>query len=128
MKPETSTAIRENVLRDPRYPVHRIADRLLPYLRVLVQQFRPYQVILFGSYAYGQPDEHGDVDLTIIKEMHQNPIQEATAIRRAFRPIRWTLGPLPFDLLVLDEEEHAERIRHSAGFYGESVARGLRLV
>jgi predicted nucleotidyltransferase len=128
MKPETLTAIRENVLRDPRYPVHRIADRLLPYLRVLVQQFEPHQVILFGSYAYGLPDEHSDVDLIIIKEMHQSPIQEATAIRRAFRPIRWTLGSLPFDLLVLDEEEHAERIRHSAGFYGESVARGLRLV
>ena len=48
-------AIREDVLRDPRYPVHRIADRLLPYLRVLVEQFRPAQVILFGSYACGQP-------------------------------------------------------------------------
>jgi len=128
MKPETSAAIREDVLRDPSYPVHRIADRLLPYLRVLVEQFRPQQVILFGSYAYGLPDEHSDVDLIVIKEMHQSPIREATAIRRAFRPIRWTLGPLPFDLLVLDEEEHHERIRHSAGFYGESVARGLRLV
>jgi len=38
--------IREDVLRDPRYPVHRIADRLLPYLKVLVEQFQPEQVIL----------------------------------------------------------------------------------
>ena len=54
MKP---AAIREDTLRDPRYPVHRIADRLLPYLRVLVEQFKPEQVILFGSYAYGNPDD-----------------------------------------------------------------------
>ena len=128
MIPERSIAIREDVLRDPSHPVHRIADKLLPYLRVLVEQFRPQQVILFGSYAYGLPDEHSDVDLIIIKEMRRSPIQEATAIRRAWRPIRWTLGPLPFDLLVVDEEEHRERIHHSAGFYSESVARGLRLV
>jgi len=44
-------AMLEYVLRDPRYPVHQIADQLLPYLRVLVEQFHPQQVILFGSYA-----------------------------------------------------------------------------
>ena len=95
-------AIREDVLRDPRYPVHRIADRLLPYLRVLVEQFRPAQVILFGSYACGQPEEHSDVDLIIVKNMRRSPNQEATAIRKAWRPLRWTLGSLPFDLLVVD--------------------------
>ena len=46
--------LREDVLHDHRFPVHQIADRLLPYLRVLLEQFRPQQVILFGSYAYGQ--------------------------------------------------------------------------
>ena len=44
-----SPTIREDVLRDPRYPVHQIADQLLPYLSVLVEQFHPQQVILFGS-------------------------------------------------------------------------------
>jgi predicted nucleotidyltransferase len=120
--------IHEDVLRNPLYPVHRIADKLLPYLRLLIEQFQPQQVILFGSYAYGQPHEHSDIDLIIIKELCRCPIEEATAIRRAWRPIRWTQGSLPFDLLVVDEEEHQERLRHSAGFYSESVARGLRLV
>ena len=36
MSATVKPAIREDVLRDPRHPVHRIADRLLPYLRVLV--------------------------------------------------------------------------------------------
>ena len=60
-----TVAIREDVLRDARYPVHQIAERLLPYLRVLVEQFHPQQVILFGSYAYGAPNEHSDVDLLV---------------------------------------------------------------
>ena len=68
------------------------------------------------------------MDLIIVKNMRRSPNQEATAIRKAWRPLRWTLGSLPFDLLVVDEEEHRERILHSAGFYDQSVAKGLRLV
>lgn len=51
------------LLRDSRYPVHKIADKLEPYLRVIVEKFHPEKIILFGSQAYGQPDEHSDVDL-----------------------------------------------------------------
>jgi len=48
MKTESSRIV-EGSLRDSRYPVHQIADKLLPYLRVLTEQFHPEQVILFGS-------------------------------------------------------------------------------
>src|SRR5258708_32273966 len=75
-------AIREDVLRDPRYPVHKIADRLLPYLRVLVERFHPQQVILFGSYAYGEPNEHSDVDLLIVKEVEESPLRDKIRIRK----------------------------------------------
>ena len=113
---EKCPGIREDVLRDRRYPVHKIADRLIPYLRVLAEEFRPEQIILFGSYVYGQPDAGSDVDLIVIKELQTNSIQEATAIRRAWRPLRWTLGSLPFDLMVVDQEKHSYRLRHAAGF------------
>ena len=61
--------IREEVLRDERYPVHRIADALLPYLRVLVGKFSPERVVLFGSYAYGKPTADSDVDLLVVKPL-----------------------------------------------------------
>jgi len=120
-------AIREDVLRDPRYPVHRIADKLLPYLRVLIEQFQPQQVILFGSYAYGQPDEDSDVDLLVIKPLEQSPVREAISVRKAWRPVRASVGPLPFDLLVTSPEDHKQRLGHSGGFYDEIVRRGIQL-
>jgi predicted nucleotidyltransferase len=126
--PTASPDIREDVLTDPRYPVHRIADRLQPYLRVLVDQFRPEMVILFGSYAWGEPHEDSDVDLIIIREPCGSPLAEAVAIRRAWRELGWQPGALAFDLLVLDWRRHHERLAHAAGFYDEAVARGLRLV
>lgn len=127
MSTVSTPAIREDVLRDPRYPVHRIADKLLPYLRVLIEQFQPEQVILFGSYAYGQPDEHSDVDLLIIKKFDQSPLREAIAVRRAWRPVRASVGSLPFDLIVTSPDDHKRRLAHSAGFYDEIVRRGIQL-
>jgi hypothetical protein len=121
--------IREDVLRDPRYPVHQIADRLLPYLRVLVEQFHPQQVILFGSYAYGQPDRHSDVDLlVVVKEIVTSAFQDKLAIRAAWWPILIGHSPLSFDLLLADTAEHAQRSQRGGAYYQEITTRGLRLV
>jgi uncharacterized protein len=119
--------IREQALRDPRYPVHKIADRLLPYLRVLVEQFHPRQVILFGSYACGQPDAHSDVDLIIVKDLKQSAVRELAAILKAWRPIRWQGNSLPFELLVETPAGHEQRAGKSGSFYAEAVRTGLRL-
>ena len=124
----TTSAIREDVLRDPRYPVHRIADQLLPYLRVLVDQFHPQQVILFGSYAYGDPDSHSDVDLLIVKDQTESALRERISIRKA-----WWAMPRPgvllaFDLIVVSPKRHLERLETSAGFYDAIVERGLALI
>jgi hypothetical protein len=123
----TVPVIREDVLRDPRYPVHQIADRLLPYLRVLIEQFHPQQVILFGSYAYGQPDEHSDIDLLVVKDMQTSGVQEMSAIVKAWRPIRKKSGTLPIELIVEDPEGHQARRCTEGSFYAEIVRRGVKL-
>lgn len=120
--------LREDLLRDRRFPVHTIADRLLPYLRVLLEQFHPEQVILFGSYAYGQPDRHSDVDLLIVKDLKQSPVREAAQILKAWRPIRWSGNSIPFELLIETPSHHAERSSKPGSFYAEVVRSGLRLV
>jgi len=128
VSPAAPPAICEEVLRDPRYPVHQIADRLLPYLRVLIEQFRPQQVILFGSYAYGHPDMHSDVDLIIVKEVEESVLKDKIRIRRAWRNMPRRELLLPFDLILVSPERHRERLNHAAGFYDEIVHRGLVLV
>jgi hypothetical protein len=120
--------IREDVLRDPHYPVHQIADRLLPYLRVLVEQFQPQQVILFGSYAYGQPDEHSDVDLLLVKDVEESVLKDKVQIRRAWWKMPRPEPLLPFDLILVSPQRHRERLEGAGGFYDEIIRRGLKLV
>lgn len=123
-----TTAIREDVLRDPRYPVHRIADRLIPYLDVLVDNFQPQQIILFGSYAYGTPDEHSDIDLLIIDDTAESPLKRRISIRDAWWKMPRSETLLPFDLLVVSPEEHTRRLQTSAGFYDTITEKGLPLL
>jgi hypothetical protein len=127
--PTLCPQIREDVLRDPRYPVHQIADQLLPYLQVLVAQFHPEQVILFGSYAYGEPTRDSDVDLLILTDnATESPLKQRVHIRQAWWNMPRAQSLLPFDLLVVSPERHRERLATAAGFYDSIVRHGLRLV
>ena len=119
--------IRESVLRDPRYPVHKIADQLRPYLQVLVEQFHPERVILFGSHAYGEPTADSDVDLLVVKDNERSPASEATRIRKAVRHLRRTFN-LSLDIMVRAPEDLRARIAQGADFHEEIVRRGLVLV
>lgn len=123
-----SPQIRESVLRDPRYPIHKIADQLFPYLQVLVEQFHPEQVILFGSYAYGEPTLDSDVDLLVVKEIANSSVSDATSIRRAVRHLRHSVANLPLDIMVRAPDDWQRRIRNGDSLHSEINQRGLRLV
>jgi len=96
-------------------------------MRVLIEQFRPEQVILFGSYACGQPNRHSDVDLLIVKDLKQSPVREAADILRAWRPLRWSGDSIPFELLIETPANHDDRANKQGSFYAEVVRSGLRL-
>jgi predicted nucleotidyltransferase len=115
------------VLNDSSRPVSKIAGRLEPYLRVLLDEFNPQQVILFGSYAYGEPSEHSDVDLLVIKPLHQSTLQEALAIRKKWRPLMRRKDRLSIELVLQSPEQHAQRLARAGAFYTEINAKGLRL-
>jgi uncharacterized protein len=41
-------------------------SQIQAFSQQIVEKFQPERIILFGSYAYGQPTEDSDVDLLII--------------------------------------------------------------
>ncbi len=76
-------------------------------VRRLVAEFQPEKIILFGSYAWGEPTEDSDVDLfVIVPDSTQGPIER---MQRA----HYCLGGLGVskDVLVKTRDE-AERFRH----------------
>ena len=126
-EPLSVARIRENTLRDSRYPVHGIADKLIPYLKLLVEKFNPDQIVLFGSYAYGNPTTDSDVDLLVVKKTDKSPREEATAIRKAFQPLRHSVANLAFDIMVRDPDDLQDRIAKGGAFHSAILRNGIRL-
>jgi uncharacterized protein len=67
-----------------RYPSPNIPlSAIRRYARQIAERFHPDKIILFGSYAYGQPHAESDVDLLVIMPA-RNAIDQAIRIDRAF--------------------------------------------
>lgn len=70
-------------------------------VRRLVEGLQPDQIILFGSYAYGQPTEESDLDLMIVVSESSEPPHRRE--QRAYACVG-AIG-VSKDLLVLTREE-----------------------
>jgi len=104
------------MITEPR--VQQILSRLV---QRIASGYRPERIILFGSYAYGQPTEDSDIDLLIIKETTERPIDRRLAVRRmAYDPQR----RMAFSLLVLTPAELSRRLQMGDAFIKEIIARG----
>ena len=77
------TATAFPAIHDPKYPVSRVASLLEPYLRAIVARVHPVKVVLFGSYAYGQPSEHSDFDLLVVRQGMASAKESNLEMRRA---------------------------------------------
>ncbi len=112
-------------LDDPRYPVHRIAGWLEPYLRVLVTRLHPEKIILFGSYASGHPTEHSDIDLLVVRRGIPSEKASNMEIRRLFHEVP---GRRPaFTILSKTPEQIDERLARQSPLYEDIVGKGVEL-
>src|SRR6266567_7089196 len=73
----------------------------------LEAEFQPEQVWLFGSYAWGEPDEGSDLDLlVVVDQSDESPVRRAQRAHRCLRGLR-----IAKDILVKTRAE-LERFRH----------------
>lgn len=113
-------------LHDPRYPVHKIAGQLEPYLRVIVEKFHPEKIILFGSHAYGAPTEHSDVDLLVIRRGIKSERDSNIEIRTSFDELL-ERHAFSFTILSKTPERIAERLTVKSPFYEDIVGQGVEV-
>lgn len=82
----------------------------------LVTFYAPQRIILFGSYAHGNPRPGSDIDLLIIKETSDRFIDRYVAVRRILSdPTR----KVPLEVLVLTPEEVCRRLAIGDQFVAE---------
>jgi len=96
-------------------------DVIQDILEKLVAGYAPQRVILFGSYAYGEPDENSDIDLLIVKDTDKRPIERWMEVKRLLRDRSRTMSVSP---LVYTPKELEERLAIKDFFIQEVVEKG----
>ena len=87
------------------------------YARAIAEEFQPDKIILFGSYAYGTPNDDSDVDLLVIMPAANEHTQSVR--------IRYRLSaPFPCDVVVRTPKEMKWRLEERESFTTEIVSRG----
>ncbi|NJK35254.1 MAG: nucleotidyltransferase domain-containing protein [Oscillatoriales cyanobacterium SM2_2_1] len=77
-----------------------ISDRQLQDLaQQIAEKFQPEKIILFGSYAYGEPDQDSDLDFLVIMNYLGRRIHQVLEIRKEVR------GEIPIDIIVRSPDE-----------------------
>src|ERR1700684_4111972 len=98
------------------------------WCEIVASEFRPEQIILFGSYAHGTPTEASDVDVLVVMPLARGhrDVQQAAAIRERVP------ASFPMDVIVRSPQQIARRLALGDGFIasvlrdGQTMYKGKR--
>lgn len=84
---------------------NNIQNQIREITRRIVKNINPEKVVLFGSHAYGAPDQESDLDLlVVVNESKQPRYKRAREIRKHL----WGITDIPKDILVYTKDEIEE--------------------
>ena len=98
-------------IRIPEETIQELVSRI-------VLQFQPRQIILFGSYAYGQPRPESDIDLLVVMDTDLRESEQALRIRQHVIPL------FGVDILVYTPSRLEKRLKLGDSFLTEIVEKG----
>ena len=82
---------------------------------------KPARVILFGSYARGEPDPGSDLDFLVVQHNGFNHSREIVRLQDVLSPLR-----VPADVLVISQDE-AARPKQAGDAVRDALAEGVVL-
>ncbi len=84
-------------------------------------EYLPQKIIIFGSYAWGNPTKDSDLDLFIIKDVNEKHKERALKVRRILGEEN---GIVAMDILVYTPEELSKRIEIGDSFISKILKKG----
>ena len=91
--------------------------------RVIVETVHPDKIYLFGSYAYGTPNDESDYDLcVVVPDSEVRVVDEIKKLRRAL----FVVQTVPLDLLVYHNSRFEEK-KATSSFERKIASEGVLL-
>lgn len=89
----------------------------------LSQAYNPLAIYLFGSQAWGEPDDSSDIDLLIVVE--DSELDAAERIRVGLKALKGI--KIDIELLVFTRAELEEKSEHPASLACQVLRKGVKL-
>ena len=97
----------------------RIPQKAIDHVvQQIVEKFKPQKIILFGSYARGNPRPESDVDMLVVMDTPIKDVQQAIQI---CQQIEYRFG---LDLIVHTSKYLAERLKMGDWFLHDVIKEG----
>jgi predicted nucleotidyltransferase len=93
-----------------------VAETLPGAIERIVSELKPEKIILFGSYAYGNPTPDSDVDLLIIMKTKAREIDRYVAVSNLLYPRQF-----PVDILVKTPKEMEAEARKKSNYFMREI-------
>ena len=103
---------------------------ILNNLIISLKPSDPYKIILFGSYANGNPNENSDVDLMIILDNNHvsKTYQERLAKKISIRNLVLEINrKIPLDILVYSREEF-KIVKNYGNFFIDEIEKTGKVI
>lgn len=117
--------------RTPRWKIPNVTpigsdepvSKTLPLaVKRIAETLHPEKIILFGSYAYGNPTPDSDVDLLVVMQTNASSRDRSWAVSRLMIP-----RPFAVDILVRTPREITSALKNGDFFIREITERGKTL-
>ena len=89
-----------------------------------LKTLNPEKIILFGSHAYGKPNDDSDIDLLIIKKIPEKKVRDYRIQAKKLLWEKFKQQNLHFDIIVDSQDRINERINIGDLFYEEIYNKG----
>lgn len=97
-----------------------VANTLPLAIQRIISELKPEKIILFGSYAYGNPTPDSDVDLLVIMNTKAKDVDRYVAVSNLLYPRQF-----PVDILVKTPQEiETEKKKRGNFFLREILTKG----
>ena len=97
-----------------------INEKIQAVVDKIVKEYDPEKIILFGSWAWGEPHEWSDVDFLVVKESKERRIDRERELRKKLFGNRFP----PLDLLIYTPEELEKRLALDDFFIKDIIEKG----
>jgi len=85
----------------------------------IVKEYSPEKIILFGSWAWGNPGKDSDIDLFVVKNTKKTRRDRQIELRTKLFP-----SGLPLDILVYTPKEVDKRLKMGDFFVRKIINKG----